>query len=448
MTNEPSLSRHAETLRDSESGNSEEQGNGAISRKTTRDHALASLVELNHDLARASDIFETARLLLLSLMGQLGTSRGMVWMHSENEAALPVLLSAHGVSKPLARAVVSASSLALWKRFTDQPGPLEARAVGDQVGPLASTLVTEAGLTLFAPARADERFMIIAAVGPPFGERRYGALEMTVLEASLAVAGVAFARMDISNWQAEAMRRLREENDTLRRREELNARGISHVADALQSPLAVLSGCLEQLEERANRSQRGTLAVANAAARNLDSLIGWLSVPRDLDQLSRQIHLTGTDLHEALMAFFKDRGPSVACARCEMWLEAPKSLPQVICDRGHLATIMNGLLDEVLRSARPGNRITLRARENTHEIPAAVEISFELGDCAPRSKTEVLGLGSLPLSDWDRSQRGRIASLEDLAKELAARIEIRGSIMDGGTFSLILLSEEAQSKAA
>ncbi|HTM58397.1 MAG TPA: hypothetical protein VL123_08290 [Candidatus Udaeobacter sp.] len=421
---------------------------GRIWRRNRRDHALASLVELNTDLANSTDIFDTARLLLLALMGQLGTSKGMVWMHSESEASLPVLLAAHGISKPLARAVVAASSVSLWRLFSESSAPVGAWDIDGGIGYATSTLIQEAGLVLFAPARAAKRFVIVCGLGPPFGQHRYGRVEMSVLEASMAVAGVSFANLDGHAWQAESIRRLRSENEEFRRREELNARGMSELANAARTPISVLRGCLEQILERAGQSERAAVEVARASTRKIESLLDWLSVPPDVDRLMKDAHLDGAELRQVLDDFYRDRAASAACARCELVLNVPEALPDIHCDAPRFSKMLHRLFDEALRYTRAGNSISVRVSVEESDPGTELHVAFTVGDRVPQVEDEHAH-GSFDLdTGWGRVRRAGLEHLSGLANEFGARIEIRGLIGDGGALCLMVPVEIGRRKKA
>ncbi len=409
----------------------EETPNGPIWSKSTRGHSLASLVELNNLLSGSSDTLESARVLLLSLAGQVGTSRGLLWMDAMSEGSAPEVLAAQGIAGSLARALVAAGTEDMRERAQRKLPPWSPTQEPGACGRPFELLANEAGIAIFAASVMTAQRVVFVGLGPLPNRRSYGALETGVLEASMAVAGMALGRLDLCNARTESNRRLRQTVFELNERERITAKALERAARSLQTPLVILRECLEQISDRLPEGAKPRAEVARAAISTIERTIESIVLPPDLVRPPTPSDLPTVELVRFIEGIVRERAAGASCSRCQLRLETSGAPLVARCEPSGLLRVLNGVLDTLMDRARVGTEFHVRLEPSTAEghnvarvtIRASRDLNWETDPSShAHSSSSVI---SAP------EHAGKLDELRRAAYEIGARFET-GIEPDGG----------------
>jgi hypothetical protein len=331
--------------------------NGPVWEKSRRGHALASLVEISNQFGKSRDVFETGEFFLLALMGQLGASRGALWMDAASRAHPASLIVSHGISRPLARAVVAASTESLRDRSRKSAAPLVLAEESGWRAHLFARLASEAGLSILATSPAHRQRLVFVGLGGTGAQRYATDLEMAVLESSMSLAGLAFAQLDESNAFLEANRQLRSRMNDSRDLENLQSRAMTQAARALLSANEILRGCFEQIEDRSGHAVRGALEAAHAVVHNIERIAAHIILPPD--RMSLGVRHGPVDIRPLLATVIRERMPGASCDRCELVFEGGADPVLARIHEHALTRLVHGVLDARMVAAVPGARIVV-----------------------------------------------------------------------------------------
>jgi signal transduction histidine kinase len=326
-----------------------------------REHALLSLVELNRKLGRSADAHGAAEALLLNLMGQLGTSRAALWLCSGSEDGALVLIRCHGIAPALAGALATSSWPALRPRFEQERRPVLGSEAHEGLGGLQD-LGRQARIEVLAPLSVDDELLGLVALGPRPGGRAYEALDLQVVEASLAIAAVAFRNASLHASLLETNRRLRAALEELRELDRPKTEFINNVNHELRTPLTVVLGSLDCLAQARfdSDASRQLLASATRSAMGLLTLVEKLLAFQSSARDGRPPNMVEGDPQSFLEFFYKERQPGVSAGLRELHFASDGTAQRARFDPQKLRQVMDELVDNAVKFTPQGSHVRLR----------------------------------------------------------------------------------------
>jgi signal transduction histidine kinase len=341
-----------------------------------RENTLHSLFELSHELNVGLDPFAISQLTLFNLMGHFGTTVAALWLLSEDEAPVPVLMRGFGIEAGEGQSL----GAALMPRVAERaPSAAAIRLEGWRISEAAHGV--RLGLALVSPVLIQERVLGMIGLGPRIGGVAYDQLDLEYLVASSNMVGVALENARLYQLARESNRRLRDTNQQLAELDRYKNEFIDNVSHELRTPLAVIIGCHDILDTQLAESQRDPLrrAVENAAKLNglIENLLDFSHLEDQALSLKREPHDPGDLLRE----FVEERRPSVAAGLRELDLEMEDGVPPVLCDRRRLIQVLDELLGNAVKFTPPGTRIHVRC--SSAERGVEIEIRDEGHGIAP-----------------------------------------------------------------
>lgn len=410
-----------------------------------REHSLLSLVELSRRLWHSQDVHSAAEALLLNLMGQLGSARAALWLAPENGPGPPVLVRAHGIERPLAAALLTASWAPLMDGFRRDPRPVAAEDVRGGIGRSAQALAQEAGVALFAPLRAETEPLGLVALGTPAGRRTYEALDLDILEASLAIAGVAIRNADLNGRILEANRRLRNANADLRELDHLKSEHFDRVNHDLRTPLAVVLGCLDCLGESGLSPEAGRQLV-DSASRSAQKLLQMVEGLPTFSEASREglaLDLAEADVGSFLASYHQERRPGVSAGLRELNFASESTRSPARFDAHILRLVLDELVDNALKFTPRGSSIWLRLSHHVGEGGAWSRITVQDdGHGIPPDEVPQLFQAFRQIDGALTREAGGmgmgLAKAQKLVTAMGGRISVTSEPGRGSTFSVLL----------
>jgi signal transduction histidine kinase len=415
-----------------------------------REHALLALSELSHELTSSFDVFGLADLVLLNLMGQLGTSRSAMWLSPERDGTPPALVRWHGMGRQTARAIGSACSRPLVEHFQTTSAPLRTRDLAPITGEAAVELVQQADLDCFIGIPTRERVLGLLALGPRVGGDAYGPVELESLQIAVTMVGVTVQNLTVRSRLLENNRQLRLANEHLQEMDRLKSQFIQNVNHELRTPLATVIAYLDlmRMKDANPARQPGFIGVAMQEAQKLQGMIeNLLAIATGTGQtieLDMKLgHVTGP-----LARYFEERQPGITGGLREFHYTWEPDVPPTRFDERRMLQILDALIDNAVKFTPEGTRIQLRVTSAHHDGHPWVEIGVE--DDGPGIPKE-----SLPgLFESFRQVDGsatRVAGgmgigltlAKRLAEAMGGRLTATSAIGTGSTFRLMLPGVDA-----
>jgi signal transduction histidine kinase len=414
-----------------------------------REHELLALSEMSQELTISLDLYGVADLVLFNLMGQLGTSRAALWLISEHDRRVPVLLRSHGIDRRAATVVGAACASWLIERLDGEQRIVLASEMRDADDTSIARLVRQESIALFAPILARGEILGFLAVGPRVGFGTYGSVELQVLQTSLGMVGVALHNTKLYNRLLENNRQLRLANENLVELDRLKSEFLSNVNHELRTPLTVVIASLQcVLENKQTASDTEEfLRVALGESQNLKGMLENLLEFSDVSADRLAFRVEAGDVALSLREYFEERVPGVTQGLRELTFFAEPDLPAARFDRTRLLQIIDALVDNAVKFTTQGARIGLRAEcVKSTEGPRRVRI--DVTDDGPGiPKDRISGLFD-SFSQVDGSATRKVGGMglglafaKELAEKMGGTLSVTSEIGSGSTFSLFLPAE-------
>jgi len=408
-----------------------------------REHELMALSELSQELAISLDLYAIGNLVLLNLMGQVGTSRSALWLLAEEGDRSPILISSHGIRREIA-AALGATASATIGALSRERRILPIQEAGAAFPATGVSLARCEGIDLFAPIHAREELLGFLALGSRLDGVAYDALELEALQASVGMVGVALQNAALYNRLFENNRKLRAANEDLLQLDRLKSEFLRNVNHELRTPLTVIIAYLDSVLEHQDRGTQvyEFLTVSLEEARKLKGMVEHLldfgaAVRETLPMAMRR-----EDPAQVLRGFYDERLPGVTEGLREFRFHA-EEVPAGRFDRQRLLQIVDVLVDNAVKFTPRGTRIELRVgsterdghpwisiqlADNGPGIPADrmphIFRSFEQGNGSTTREVGGLGLG--------------LAFASQLAEMMGGLLSVESEFGRGSTFSLLL----------
>jgi signal transduction histidine kinase len=406
-------------------------------------YSLSSLVELSRKLWSTHDIHDAAESLLLNLMGQIGTTHAAVWLSTES--AQPVLIRCHGMDAAVARALAAACWTEFSDRFRGGGAPIAPAEAQSGFGESTQSLARQAKVALFAPLCADDLPMGLLALGLPIGRDGFTARQIEVLEASLAVAGLAMRSAHLHSLTMESGRQLRRANEALSHLDRMKSEFLQQLNHELRTPLAVSLGCLQCLSESAvPEADRGTLvATATRSTEEMTRLIERVLTFSESSGGSLVVQLVEADLTAFMNEYFDERRPGISAGLRDLVFECEDVPRPSRLDPSRLRQVVDELIDNSVKFSAPGTKIWLRVRDRVESGTGGTQISVaDEGVGIPEDRLPEL-FQSFRQLDGSRTRKfGGLGIGLAMARQLTEAMGGTVSVESGGTpgpvFSIFL----------
>lgn len=410
-----------------------------------REHTLVSLFELSQDLSISLDLFSVADLVLFNVMGQFGTSRSAMWMVSDQDPRVPILIRSHGVPRHMARALGAVCTALVVQHFTKHPRPMSVSELEPIVGLGGPMMLERAEIQLFAPILARKEVLGVVALGPRIGGEPYGELEFDSLQTSLSMVGVAIENMSLYNRMLENNRQLRNANDELTKLDRLKSEFLSNVNHELRTPLTCIIAYVDSLlEVKPSREQYDKfLGIVMQEALKLKGLLENLLTFAAASQNRLQVTRMTGDVSLPLARYCDERIPGVSeCLRELVWRCEARPLIASYDEQG-MIQVVDALVENAVKFTTEGSRIELRASLETRDETSWIRIDVEDdGPGIPADKLPTL-FDSFRQGDGSstRTVGGMgigLAMAKHLATAMGGRLSVTSEIGKGSDFTLLL----------
>jgi signal transduction histidine kinase len=405
-------------------------------------YSLLSLVELSRKLWNTHDVHDAAESLLLNLMGQIGTARAALWLDSEDSQ--PVLIRCHGMGTALADALAAACWTELRDHFRSEGPPVTPEALQSGIGRSTQTLAGQAKVALFAPVSAPDMPLGVVALGAPVGGA-FASLQLDVIQASLAVAGLALRSAHLHSAAVESARTLRRANEDMHELDRLKSEFMDHVNHELRTPISVLTGCLQCLLEPGIQQEDRTLFLRTAteSTQRLQRLVERLLAFSDSSRETQAVHLAAADLSAFVTECYEERRPGISAGLRELALECDGARRPVRIDPLRLRQVVDELIDNAVKFSPRGTKVQLWVRDRVEQGAAWAEIGVaDQGVGIPKDRLPELFQPFRQLDGSNTRKAGGLgiglAMARRLMEAMGGRITVESEGPAGAVFSLLL----------
>lgn len=192
----------------------------------------------------------------------------------------------------------------------------------------------------------------------------------------------------------------------------------------LGTPLQVISGYMEMLEEGEVSLTPQRIEIIKTEIDHLRRMVGDLSTLSQVEAGGLEIQLQPVQASALVERVFHAYQPIVTCKGVDLRLEAPETTPSILVDEGRMEQVMKNLVENALRYTPKGGLITLsvtaterihlRVRDNGSGIDAEdlpfVFDRFYSADKARGANSGKMGLGLAICKALVTAQGGNISA--------------------------------------
>ena len=409
------------------------------------DPTARAFIEMSHLLTLSLDLYHVADSLLLNLMGQLRAARACLWLVPEGGDSIPVLVKARGVDEEEARLVIEGSAARLLERSRARPNPLAVADLTEGADESMREVADRAGLRFFAPVWVRGEILGILALGSRSDGAPYSDHDIRVLQACLAIAGVAIQNERFYGRLLERNRELRMANNRLTELDRLKSEFISNVNHELRTPLTAIIASLDCAARTKDDASPGhqLLDYASRQSRKLLSMIENLLTFSEAEHDSLRPDLATGDIVAAVSDYYLERLPGVSSELREFTCAREANVLVGRFDEQLLRQILDALIDNAVKFTAPGARIQLRVRRVTHD--GSDWMGIDVIDDGPGIPADRLAALFEPFQQLDGSMTRLVGGMglglslaRRLAEGLGGRLTATSEPGNGSTFTLLL----------
>jgi signal transduction histidine kinase len=165
----------------------------------------------------------------------------------------------------------------------------------------------------------------------------------------------------------------------------LRQQTIDLIVHDLRSPLGVIRGCLEVLEEYLDQDSLQVLAVAQRSTNRLLSLVEALLQAARQEVLGVSLSKQFVDLSQLLQVTVDSLRATIVPPDVQLALELPPDLPCPLGDKEQLERVVGNLLDNAISYTPGGGRVVLAVAVREDELEISVT---DTGPGVPREYRE------------------------------------------------------------
>lgn len=410
-----------------------------------REHSLLSLMELSRELTVSMNRHEIVDLVLLNLMGQVGTSKAAMWIVTSESDQKPVLLRSYGIRKQWAKAIGTVCGCTVAQRGFDGTYPIVASDLTSPLEPANRQVVEDAEIALFAPVLGRGKLTGVVALGNKISGEPYDPVDLQVLEASLGMLGVALENNSLYNSIHENNRKLRQANEHLKELDDLKSEFLRNVNHELRTPLTIVIAYLDLVlnEEMDDERRCQVITTSLGQSQKLLSLLENLLDYSDLTANNLSINSETCDITELLRVFHQERLPGIVEGLREFIYQADEGVPTTVVDTLRVRQILDAIVDNAIKFTPEGSRVILRV--SRHEDESGVWAKVEIEDDGPGIPSDRIPSLFESFRQVDGSQRRSVGGMgmglafaKDLAERMNARLSAASEVGKGSVFSLLI----------
>ena len=409
---------------------------------------MHSLIDLSQGLTVTVDLFRAVDILLLNLMGQLGTARSILWLVADDPAGHPAFIRSHGLPSGLAEEVSDLCATRWLAAVRGTAAPIQGPGLEEALEPSAAARVREARLAVLAPIWANGATVGMVVLGARADGTDHRPLDLQVLQASLGIAGIALQNGAIHNRLLESNRQLRVANEELKHLDRLKSEFLANVNHELRTPLSVIVPALECVMEADLdvAELKAFLGSSALQARKLVVLVENLLTLSELGRDTLSLRVLERDLVPVLTAYHAERLPGVGAGLRDLALAVQAHSLPARFDELRLRQVLDALVDNAVKFTPPGSRVTLGAEALARDGVQWARVRVE--DNGPGIPADELGNLFDAFRQIDGSTTRRVGGLgiglalaRDLAAQMGGRLVASSEQGRGSTFSLLLRAD-------
>jgi signal transduction histidine kinase len=408
-------------------------------------HSLRSILELGQELALSRGLYEIIDSVLLNLMGQLGTSKAVLWVLPAEKHQPPVPMRRHGVPRRWAPAIGAALASPNSLCAFEGTRPVEASVLGASLKLADRKLIEEAGLGLFAPIQVHGKLAGFVALGSRISGEPFRSVDLQAVQSSLGMLGVAMENTSLYNNLLERNRQLRQAAEDLKELDRLKSEFLNNVNHELRTPLTIVIAYLEMLlGGKIQGSEREEfLRITFDESRKLmamfDRLLDFSNLTRD----GLDIQLQAGDVRVLLEEYYRDRLPGIVEGLREFTLRSECGSPPVQFDARRVRQILDAVVDNAIKFTPQGSHIVLRAV--TVEERGKNWLRIDVEDDGPGIDIDQIPLLFDSFRQLDGSTTRTVGGMgiglamaKSLAQRMGGDLRIQSEVGMGSVFSLLL----------
>lgn len=408
-----------------------------------REYSLLALVELSQELMLSQDLFGAAEIFLLNLMGHLRPSGACLWLFAEG-AREPVLVGTHGVRREDARALMADCAPGLLARPRANGAPLTFEELNRSGNGSLRQLADRAGLHLLVPITAEDELLGLLAIGRTEDGHPYSDLDLEVLRASVAIAGMSFRNGRISGRLIEQNRELRLANERLKDLDRLKSEFLANVNHEFRTPLTTIMATLDCLASlQLDAPSLELLHPAQEEARKLRTLIENVLTLSEVGTDSSALDLVEGDVARMVEEYHRERLPGMTSSLREFTFSQGTGNLRARFDEGRLIDVLDAIVDNAVKFTPSGSAIQLRVGRVTFDGEQWVRI--EVADNGPGIPAEDLPALFESFRQADGSSTRKVGGMgiglslaRGLTERCGGRLEATSKPGSGSTFSVLL----------
>jgi Signal transduction histidine kinase len=150
---------------------------------------------------------------------------------------------------------------------------------------------------------------------------------------------------------------------------------LADVAHELRTPLAVIEGQLEAIEDGVYPADAAHLEPIRVQIRTLEQLIDDLRTVALAEAGSLSLDLAPTDLGALTDEMVAAYGAQARAAEVSLMADHPPGLPAALADQARIRQVLGNLLANSLRHTPAGGRVSVRARASADGATLTVEVA-------------------------------------------------------------------------
>ena len=407
------------------------------------DPTARAFIEMSHLLTLSLDLYHVADNLLLNLMGQLKTTRACLWLVPEGGADLPVLVKSRGVDEAQARLVIEAGAAPLMERSRARPNPLVVADLAEGTDGSIQAVADRAGLRFFAPIWVRGEILGILALGSRSDGGPYSDHDIRVLQACLAIAGVAMQNERFYGRLLERNRELRMANNRLTELDRLKSEFLSNVNHELRTPLTAIIASLDCVARAQDDGAPQLLEYASTQSRKLLSMIENVLTFSEAEHDSLRPDFVTADVVAAVSDYYLERLPGVSSELREFTCVREATVLTAKFDEMLLRQLLDALIDNAVKFTAAGARIQLRVRAAGQ--PDGDWVAVDVIDDGPGIPADRLAVLFEPFRQLDGSMTRLVGGMglglslaQRLAEGLGGRLTATSEPGKGCIFTLLL----------
>jgi signal transduction histidine kinase len=227
--------------------------------------------------------------------------------------------------------------------------------------------------------------------------------------------------------------------EELKKLDRMKSKFINIAAHELRTPLAILMGHADILEEETKGEVKERLGIILRNAMHLKSLIDNMLDLRYLEAGLSRIQLQEVDLQEVINSIVRDFIPLAKGKEQIIEVSVPEGFPLINADRGKLESVLDNLLSNAIKFTPPGGRIGIEVKDWAGEVSVSV---WDTGIGIPTEEHERIFESFYQVEESMRREHGGLglglAISKGMVELWGGRIWVESEVGKGSTFTFTI----------